>query len=141
MIFVDSSVILNLIFDTQMTALAKRVLELDEPKITSDTVVDETYLVVLKKILVPENRSTKSLRRLLKKDLAAREKAGELLALVLGSISAMGIVIVTDARWDTVGELVSSYGLLPTTRGYSPPLLNTTAISWRLSTRTSGTSI
>ncbi|WP_297465431.1 PIN domain-containing protein [Thermococcus sp.] len=25
----------------------------------------------------------------------------------------MGIVIVTDARWDAVGELVSGYGLLP----------------------------
>jgi len=46
-------------------------------------VVDETYLVVLKKVLVPENRSMRSLRRLLKKDPAAREKAGELLALVL----------------------------------------------------------
>ncbi|WP_157727119.1 hypothetical protein [Thermococcus siculi] len=44
MIFVDSSVVLNLIFETQLTGLAETVLELDEPKITSDTVVDETYL-------------------------------------------------------------------------------------------------
>ena len=113
MIFVDSSVILNLLFETQLTGLAKKILEFDEPKITSDTVVDETYLVVLKKVLVPESRSTRSLRKLLKKDPSAREKDGELLALVLGSISAMGIIIVTDARWDAVGELVSGYGLLP----------------------------
>ncbi len=113
MIFVDSSVILNVMFETQLTELARKVIESNEPKITSDTVIDEVYLVVLKKVLLPESRSTRGLKRLLKKDVKAREKAGELLALVLGSIHAMGIVVVGDAKWDAVGELVSEYGLLP----------------------------
>ncbi|WP_456367096.1 PIN domain-containing protein [Thermococcus sp.] len=111
--FVDSSVILNVMFETQLTELARKVIESNEPKITSDTVIDEVYLIVLKKVLLPESRSTRGLKRLLRKDPKAREKAGELLALVLGSIHAMDIVVVGDAKWDAVGELVSEYGLLP----------------------------
>ncbi|NJE76905.1 PIN domain-containing protein [Thermococcus sp. ES12] len=41
MIYVDANILYNYIFETELTEYSLKVLSLNEPKITSDTVVNE----------------------------------------------------------------------------------------------------
>ena len=114
MIFVDSSVILNVLFRTELTDYALEAIASDEPKITSETVIDEVYFVALKRKLVEGKvLSAAAVRRILQRKESARRTAVEILARVVGSIRAMGIVVASDSKIEDLAPYVEKYGLMP----------------------------
>ena len=116
MIFIDSSVLYNYLVETNLTEYAVDVLESREGKITSDTVVDELFYVLIRKLGEKEYnaRSIWKIKELLRKDTEFRRRASDVISDILALIDAKDVLLVSDSRdWLAVATFVRDYSLLP----------------------------
>jgi len=112
-IFVDSSVLLNVLYETELTRFAENVLNGREILVTSETVLDECVYVHLRKMAAEEGvRNIYDLRKTVKtetgKNLLCRA-VDEALELV-GSYE---ILVLRDPEIYAVLSTAKEYGLLP----------------------------
>ncbi|WP_245612479.1 PIN domain-containing protein [Palaeococcus ferrophilus] len=114
--FLDSSVLYNYLVETELTKEAVKLVDSDEVKIVSDTVIDELFYVLLRRSAQKEYgvSSAWGLKKLLRKNESFRKISLDVISTVLSLIEAKGIIIVPDSRdWLTIGTLVHDYSLLP----------------------------
>ncbi|QDA31276.1 PIN domain-containing protein [Thermococcus indicus] len=116
MIFIDSSVFYNYLVETSLTEYAIDVLESREGKLTSDTVVDELFYALIRKLGEKEYnaRSIWKVKELLRNDAEFRRRASDVISDILALLDAKDVLLVSDSRdWLTVATLVHDYSLLP----------------------------
>ncbi len=94
--FLDSSVLLNLLFETELTERARKILSMADDPLVSETVVDECVYVTLRK--KASSRGIKSIHELRKflKTEEGRSLLRESSEMVLSFIGRHGIEIVED---------------------------------------------
>jgi len=115
-IFIDTSVLYNYLVETSLTEYAIDVLESREGKLTSDTVVDELFYALIRKLGEKEYnaRSIWKVKELLRNDVEFRRRASDVISDILALIDAKDVLLVSDSRdWLTVATLVHDYSLLP----------------------------
>ncbi|NJE10189.1 PIN domain-containing protein [Thermococcus sp. MAR1] len=116
MIFIDSSVLYNYLIETSLTEYAVDVLESREGKLASDTVVDELFYALIRKLGEKEYnaRSIWKVKELLRNDAEFRRRASDVISDILALIDAKDVLLVSDSRdWLTVATFVHDYSLLP----------------------------
>ncbi|AEK72333.1 nucleic acid-binding protein [Thermococcus sp. 4557] len=110
MIFIDSSVLYNALVVTELTGYAAQAFKLEEPRITSETVIDEVWFALLKR----DAGSPWKIRKELKNSSEFRKMAVKYLSGILGFLSAQNVVIVPDSsNWTKVAYHVKEFGLMP----------------------------
>ncbi len=110
MIFIDSSVLYNALVVTELTEYAARVFKLEEPRITSETVIDEVWFALLKR----DAGSPWKIKKKLKNSWEFRKTAVKYLSGTLGFLSAQNVVIIPDSsNWTKVAYYVKEFGLMP----------------------------
>ncbi len=110
--FLDSSVIVNLIVDTELTEFAEKVIE-DFPLLTSETVIDESIYVIIRKLFAlrgVRNRFDVK-RRILTPE--GKEIINEAIELVVELIEENDVAIVRDADIYLTMATMKEYLLLP----------------------------
>ncbi len=110
--FLDSNVILNLLFETELTDEAEKAFSLAKNPVVSETVVDECVYVTLRRKAASRGiKSLNELKRFLKEDegKALLREASE---LVLSFIGAHGIEIIEDPDIFLTLSIAEKYGLL-----------------------------
>jgi len=108
----DSSVIVNLIVETELTPFAEKVLEYF-PLLTSETVIDESIYVIIRKLFAQRgirNRFDVKKRLFTKGGGAIIDEAIE---LVMETIDENSIAIVRDADIYLTVATMKRYSLLP----------------------------
>ncbi|ASJ12342.1 PIN domain-containing protein [Thermococcus thioreducens] len=116
MIFIDSSVLYNYLIETSLTEYAVDVLESREGKLTSDTVVDELFYALIRKLGEKEYNAMSiwKVKELLRNDAEFRRRASDAISDILALIDAKDVLLVSDSRdWLTVATFVHDYSLLP----------------------------
>ena len=116
MMFIDSSVLYNYLIATELTEKAVRILDSTEGKLTSDTVVDELFYVLIRKLAEREYgvSSVWGVKKLLRRDEKFRKSASEIISTIFALIEVKNILLVSDSRdWLTIATLVHDYSLLP----------------------------
>ena len=84
MILIDSSVLYNALVVTELTEYAAQVFKLEEPRITSETVIDEVWFALLKR----DTGSPWKIKKKLKNSWEFRKTAVKYLSGMLGFLSA-----------------------------------------------------
>jgi len=115
-IFIDSSVLYNYLVETSLTHYAVEILEAKEGKLTSDTVVDELFYVLIRRLGEKEYgaRSVWRVKKLLKDDEEFRNRASDVISDIQALLDAKDVLLVSDSRdWLAVATLVRDYSLLP----------------------------
>ncbi|WP_048147965.1 PIN domain-containing protein [Palaeococcus ferrophilus] len=103
MIYIDTSVFYHYTTNGEFAEFAERLLTSEEPKITSDIVVDEFLFIILKREMGRNFgvKSSLAIREKLSKDPGMAEFAYEIGKKVLAVFEAFDIMIVPDSRdWD-----------------------------------------
>jgi len=109
-IFIDSSVLYNALVVTELTEYSARIFELNEPKITSETVIDEVWFALLKR----DTGSPWKIRKELRNNDEFRKTAVKYLSGILGFLSAQNVVVVSDSsNWARIAYHVGEFGLMP----------------------------
>ncbi|NJE48047.1 PIN domain-containing protein [Thermococcus sp. 9N3] len=116
MIFIDTNVFYHYVTNGEFADLAEEILTSKEPKITSDTVVDEFLFIIIKRE-VKRNfgiNSTLSLKEKLAKDDSLLEFVYETGKQALAVFEKFDVMIVPDSRdWAKILVLMKFYRLLP----------------------------
>lgn len=110
--FLDSSVLLNLLFETELTERARKLFSMADDPLVSETVVDECVYVTLRK--KASSRGIKSIHELRKflKTEEGRALLRESSEMVLSFIGRHGIEIVEDPDIFLTLSIAEKYGLL-----------------------------
>jgi len=109
-IFIDSSVLYNALVVTELTGYSAKVFELNEPKITSEIVIDEVWFALLKRDVGSPWKIKKELRG----NDEFRNTAVKYLSGILGFLSAQNVVVVDDSsNWAKIAYYVGEFGLMP----------------------------
>jgi len=115
-IFIDSSVLYNYLVETKLTEYAVNILDSGEGKLTSDTVIDELFYILIRKI-AEKNYGVSSIwgvKRLLRRDAEFKRCASNTISDILALVDVKNVLIVSDSRdWLTVATFVYDYSLLP----------------------------
>ncbi|AHL22426.1 putative nucleic acid-binding protein, contains PIN domain [Thermococcus nautili] len=112
----DTSVLYNYLVETSLTEYAVEVIESREGKVTSDTVVDELFYALIRKLGEKEYgaRSIWKVKELLRSNSEFRKRASEVISDILALLDAKKILLVSDSRdWLTIATLIHDYSLLP----------------------------
>ncbi|WP_258084510.1 PIN domain-containing protein [Thermococcus thermotolerans] len=110
MIFIDSSVLYNALVVTELTEYAAEIFKAEEPRVTSELVVDEVWFALLKR----DTGSPWKIKKMLKNSYESRKMAVKYLSGILGFLSAQNVVIVPDSsNWTKIAYHVREFGLMP----------------------------
>ncbi len=110
--FLDSNIILNLLFETELTEEAEKVFSMAQNPVVSETVIDEcVYVTLRRKAAFRGIKSLHELKSFLKRDegKALLREASE---LVLSFIGTRGIEIIEDPDIFLTLSIAEKYGLL-----------------------------
>ncbi|ASJ09657.1 hypothetical protein A3L11_10595 [Thermococcus siculi] len=116
MIYLDTSVFYHYTTNGEFAEFAEMLLTSEEPKITSDVVVDEFLFIILKKEMGRNFgiKSSPAIREKLSKDPRMAEFAYEIGKKVLAVFEAFNVMVVPDSRdWARTLLFMKHYGLLP----------------------------
>ncbi|CAD5244744.1 PIN domain-containing protein [Thermococcus camini] len=114
--FVDTNVFYHYVTNGEFADLAEEILTSKEPKITSDTVVDEFLFIVIRRE-VRRNfgiNSTLNLKEKLAKDGSLLEFVYKTGKRALAVFESFDVMIVPDSRdWAKILVLMKYYRMLP----------------------------
>jgi len=113
-IMVDTNVFYNFLFETELTEKATKIFELEEPLLTSFTVINETLYVISRKIAERKFgiRSYRRFREFVSSN--GYEHFLEELTKFFNLLDDLSITILRDYQnTSEVWELMKNYNLLP----------------------------
>ncbi|ASJ02770.1 hypothetical protein A3L09_05640 [Thermococcus profundus] len=110
--FLDSSVIVNLIVETELTKLAENVIE-HRPLLTSETVIDESIYVIIRKLFALHGiRNRFDVKEKITTP-EGKEIIREAIELVMNLLEDKGVGVLRDADIYLTMATMEKYGLLP----------------------------
>ncbi|NJE10633.1 PIN domain-containing protein [Thermococcus sp. MAR1] len=116
MIYLDTNIIFNYIFQTELTSYSVEVLSLPDPKVTSDTVINEAIFVTLRKLAKDKAgiSSTLALKKSLKSGKLPPVVLTKAYSYVKATLKAYDVITIPEnVDWETVIILAQKYSLLP----------------------------
>jgi len=116
LMYLDTNIIYNYIFETELTTYATEALSAPEPKIISDTAISEAIFVTLRKLAKDEYEinSTKSLREALKSNKVPPEILSKAYSYVKATLAFHNVVTIPEnVSWEDTIILAQKYHLLP----------------------------
>ncbi|WP_461863626.1 PIN domain-containing protein [Thermococcus sp.] len=111
-IFLDSSVILNAIVETELTEFADKVFE-QFPLITSETVIDESVYVIIRKLFTEMGVKNRFDIKIKLQTPEGKEIIEEAIEIVMEFIERRRVAIVRDADIYLTLATMKKYSLLP----------------------------
>ena len=114
--YIDTNIIFNYIFQTDLTYYAVEALSYHDTKVTSDTVINEAIFVTLRKLAKDEAgiNSTLSLKKALKSGKVSPALILRAYSYVKATLNAHNVIIIPEnVDWETVVILAQKYALLP----------------------------
>lgn len=116
MIYIDTSIFYHYTTNGEFADLAERILTSREPKITSDTVVDEFLFIAIKREAKRnfDINSTLSLKKRIARDDELLEFVYETGKKALAVFDRFDVMVVPDSRdWAKILVLMKYYRMLP----------------------------
>ena len=112
-IFVDSSVLLNVLYRTELTEFARGVLEENDTLVTSETVLDECVYVHLRKMAAEKGiKNLYDLRKELK-TVVGKDLLNRAIDDTLELVGKFNLLVLRDPEIFTTLGTAKEYGLLP----------------------------
>lgn len=127
MMYLDTNIIFNYIFQTELTPYAVEVLSMPDPKVTSDTVINEAIFVTLRKLAKDEVgiSSTLALKKALKSGKLPPMILRKAYSYVKATLKAHDVITIPEnVDWETVVALAQKYCLLPSDARVLATVLN-----------------